>query len=262
MTRPTARVRTASALSLGALLTATACSALTTPPTAEKPDLSATTASPAPSGKHASPAATPALTAAQAQAVLLTETDLGEPWTPTQGSATWHDAVLKATTNLPDCQRLMDTAYSEELFGADARPRAVVGLDDDWNETQLRQQVVAHPAADVDRTLAWLKALPKKCARFTAKTTRGEAHAVEVTEAALPEAGDARQGLRILVWGETADGEPAAFTLDVAAVRVGDDAIGLTHGGFGEVSPDIARAVVQLGAQRLTEVRTKGRVEV
>ncbi|MFE9440434.1 hypothetical protein ACFYO2_15735 [Streptomyces sp. NPDC006602] len=257
MTPPPARTL-AAALTLCALLTATACSALTTPPTAEKPDLAATTPTPHPK----SPAATPDLTQAQAQATLLTEVDLGEPWTPTQGAATWHDAVLKATTKKRDCQRLFDTLYSEELFGADARPRAVVGLDDDWNETQLRQQVVAHPAADVDRTLAWLKKLPKKCARFTVKTARGDLHDVEVGKAALPEVGDARQGLRVLVWGETADGEPAAFTLDVAVVRVGDDAIGLTHGGFGEVAPEVAQAVVQLGAQRLTEVRRKGRVEV
>ncbi|WP_329338844.1 hypothetical protein OG252_25030 [Streptomyces sp. NBC_01352] len=260
MTRPPARVLTASALAVGALLTASACSALTTPPTAEKPDLSATTTPPSPSAK--SPAATPALTDAQAQATLLTAVDLGEPWTSTQGAATWHDTVLKAKTNRPDCQRLLDTVYAEELFGADARPRAVVGLDDDWNETQLRQQVVAHPAADVDRTLAWLKSLPKKCAKFTVKATRGDVHDVEVSEAALPQVGEARQGLRIVVWGETADGDPAAFTLDVAVVRVGDDAIGLTHGGFGEVAPEVAQAVVQLGAQRLTEVRKRGRVEV
>lgn len=254
MTPPPARTL-AAALTLCALLTATACSALTTPPTAEKPDLSAT-------GKSPAPAATSALTQAQAQSTLLTDADLGEPWTPTQSTATWHDTVLKATTKLPDCRRLLDTLYSEELFGADARPRAVVRLDDDWNEAQLRQQFVAHPAADVDRTLAWLRTLPKKCGRFTAKTAQGDVHAVEVTAAPLPEVGDARAGLRIIVWGETADGEPAAFTLNVAAVRIGDDAIGLTHGGFGEVSPEVAQAVVQLGAQRLTEVRKQARVQV
>ena len=31
-----------------------------------------------------------------AQAALVTDADLGEPWTPTQGVATWHDGVLKA----------------------------------------------------------------------------------------------------------------------------------------------------------------------
>jgi hypothetical protein len=262
MTPPPARLLAASTLTLCALLTATACSALSTPPAAEKPDLTATTKSPTPPTNSASPATAPALTPAQAHAALITDADLGEPWTPTQGAATWHDGVLKATTKLPDCQRLLDTLYSEELFGAGVRPRAAVGLDDGWNDAQLRQQVVAHPAAAVDRTLAWLKTLPKKCAEFTAKTARGDVHDVEVTEAELPQAGDARQGLRIIVWGETSDGEPAAFTLEVAAVRVGDDAIGVTYGGFGDVAPEVAQAVVQLGAQRLTEVRARGRVEV
>ncbi|KOG30735.1 hypothetical protein [Streptomyces resistomycificus] len=261
MTPPPARVLTASALTVGVLLASAACSALTSPPTAERPDLTATTTSAAPPEKGRSPGASPALTPAQAQAALITDTDLGEAWTPTQGAATWHDVVLKATTDRPDCRRLLDTLYAEEPFGADARPRAVLVLDEEWNQTQLRQQVVARPAADVDRTLAWLRTLPKRCARFTAKTGSG-AHEVEVTEATLPRVGDNRQGLRLVVSGETADGEPASFTLDVAAVRVGDDAMALTYGGFGEVYPEVTQAVVQLAAQRLTEVRKQGRVEV
>ncbi|MEV0642883.1 hypothetical protein AB0I77_49890 [Streptomyces sp. NPDC050619] len=254
-----ARTLAASALALCALLTTAACSALTTPPTAPKPDLTATTSRPA---TTPAPAGAAALTQAQAQAALIRVTDLGEPWTPAQSAATWHDGLLKARTNLPDCRRLLDSLYAEELFGTDPRARAVIGLDDTWNEAQLRYQVVTQPRAEVDRTLAWLKTLPRKCEEFTATNVRGTEQGVEVTEAPLPEVGDARQALRVTVYGETPDGEPVVLTVDVAAVRVGDDAIVLTHGGFGDVAHDITEGAVHLGAERLTTVRKQGRAEI
>ncbi|ANS66610.1 hypothetical protein SLINC_4386 [Streptomyces lincolnensis] len=257
------RVRSASVLALSALLTTTACSALSTPPTAQKPDYAPTTAAPTP--KKSAPATPPgpaALTAAQAQAALVTEADLGEPWMPTQGAATWHDGLLKATTRQPDCRRLLDTLYAEEPFGADTPARAVIGLDDVWNESQLRHQVITRPPAELDRTLAWLRTLPQKCARFTATTGPGYVQGVQVVDAGLPEVGDARQGLRVVLTGETPEGEPTVLTMDLVVVRVGDDALGLTHGGLSEVSADVTQAAVQLGAQRLTEVRRTGRVQV
>lgn len=270
MTPPRARTASsvagpalAAGLALCALLSTTACSALSTPPTARKPDYAPATAAPTPTKRApATPAGPAALTTAQAQAALVTEADLGEPWMPTQGAATWHDGLLKATTDKPDCRRLLDTLYAEEPFGADAPARAVIGLDDLWNESQLRYQVITRPSAELDRTLAWLRTLPEKCARFTATTGPGYVQGVQVVDAGLPEVGDARQGLRVVLTGETPDGEPTVLTMDLAVVRVGDDALGLTHGGLGEVSPEITQAAVQLGAQRLTEVRRTGRVQV
>ncbi|MEU0073910.1 hypothetical protein ABZ027_30830 [Streptomyces sp. NPDC006332] len=252
-----ARSLAASALALGALLGTASCDALTTPPTAEKPDYAATTAAPT-----ASPGGTPALTQAQAQAALVTAADLGEQWAPTQGVATWHDGLLKATVQRPDCRRLLDTLYAEDLFGANTRARAVTGLDDVWNGSQLRYQVVTQSPADVDRTVAWLKTLPAKCAEFTVTTAHGAVQNVQVTDAGLPGVGNARQGLRITLSGATLNDEPVLLTLDVAVVRVGDDAIGLTHGGLGDVSPDVTQAAVQLGAQRLAEVRKTGRAQI
>jgi hypothetical protein len=252
MPRPPARTFVASALSAAALLTATACSA--------GPDRgSAQTRAP----KAAeSPAATPALTEAEAQAALISDADLGEPWTPTQGAATWRDAMLKATTDLPDCQRLLDALYAEEFFGAEARTQAAVGLDDDWDEAQLRYQVVAHRPAEVDRTLGWLRTLPEKCAQFGATTARGGPQAVEVSEAALPEVGDARQALRVYLTGVAEDDESLTLTVDVAVVRVGGDAIVVTTGGLGDVPNEATRAAVDLGAHRLAEVRKRGRVQI
>jgi hypothetical protein len=242
MTRsPAARVL-ASALSAATLLAAAACSA-------DGPD-------------RPGAARSPALTEAQARSALVTEADLGGPWVPTRGAATWRDGLLKATTGDADCRRLLDALYADDLFGAAGGPRAVVALDDVDTDAQLRYQVTAHRAADLGRTLDWLKTLPDKCGRFTAESERGGAAEARVTDVPLPEAGDARQGLRLTLTGTGADGRPAVLTLEVAAVRVGEDAISLTNGGLGDVASDITRAVADLGAQRLAEVRKQGRAQV
>ncbi|MGW7204216.1 hypothetical protein [Streptomyces sp. NPDC054837] len=252
------------ALPLAALLATTACSAIATDKVlpAKKRSASPTAASAAPTTAPPSSATVPALTPAQAQAALITDTDLGEPWTMTEGAATWRDGLLKATANAPDCQRLLDTLYTEEFFGADAQVRARTGLDDTWNDAQLHHQVVADRPADVDRTLAWLKTMPKKCGRFTAATATGAVQNAEVTEAPLPKIGDSRQSLRLTLNGESADGEETTLTLDVAAVRIGDDTIVLTNGGLGDVYAEITQGVAELGAKRLADVRKQARVEV
>ncbi|MFI8188587.1 hypothetical protein ACIF8T_07260 [Streptomyces sp. NPDC085946] len=258
MTRPpaAARVLLASALSAAALWSA-ACSAEGRPaprPASESAPSTSAAAPPAPS-----PAA---LTAAQAEAALVTPADLGEPWVPTRGAATWRDEMLKGSTDDPDCRRLLDVLYTEELLGAPAGARAVAALDDDGSGAQLHYQVAAHRPADVDRAVAWLASLPGRCGEFTATTVRGtEAHA-EVTEVALPEAGDARAGVRVVVAAQTADGEQAYVTVEAAVVRVGDDAITLTHGGYGDLDTEVTRAAVELGARRLTDIRQRGRALV
>ncbi|KKD05129.1 hypothetical protein, partial [Streptomyces sp. WM6386] len=220
------------------------------------------TASAAPTTAPPSPATAPALTPAQPQAPLITDADLGEPWTMTEGAATWRDRLLKATANAPDCQRLLDTLYTEKFFGADAQVRARTGLDDTWNDAQLHHQVVADRPADVDRTLAWLKTLPKKCGRFTAATATGAVQNAEVTEVRLAKMGDARQGLRLTLNGESADGEETTLTLDLAAVRIGDDTIVLTNGGLGDVYAEITQGLAELGTKRLTDVRKQAHAEV
>ncbi|MDN3023569.1 hypothetical protein [Streptomyces sp. S.PB5] len=255
------------ALPLAALLATTACSAIATDKAlpAKQPKASPTTASPtaAPSTAPPSPTTAPALSPSQAQAALVTDTDLGEPWAPTEGAATWRDGLLKATTDAPDCQRLLDALYAEELFGADARVTAATGLDDTWNDAQLHHQVVADRPADVDKTLAWLRTLPKKCGKFTAATTTGAVQNAEVTEADLPgNLGDARQALRLTMNGESPDGEPTTLTFDVAAVRVGDDVLVLTNGGLGDVYAEVTRAVAELGTKRLADVHKQARVQV
>ncbi|MFE9020375.1 hypothetical protein ACFYNL_17690 [Streptomyces sp. NPDC007808] len=259
MPRPPVRAVIASTVTAGALLTASACSAVGLDRAAD--DVRAPASPAGTTGAPRVPAADPTLTQAQARAALIGEADLGEPWVPTEGFATWRETMLKATAESEECGRLLDRLYAEELFGPDARVRASVGLDDQWDEAQLRYQVVAHRPADVDRALAWLDGLSSRCGRFTA-TARGGPMTVWVRGVELPEVGDARQGLRIVLGAVSEDDQAPTLTFDVAAVRVGDDAIVVTTGGLGEVSADATRTAVEVGVQRLAEVRKRGRVSV
>ncbi|MDQ0749905.1 hypothetical protein QF034_004136 [Streptomyces africanus] len=257
---PGARAVLACALSVTALLTTAACSVQDEPrPRWFSASPTGTGASPAVERPASSGAG---LTEAQAQAALITHADLGEPWGPTQGARTWRDGLLKATTKDPDCRRLLDVLYTEELFGTPAGPRATAAFDDADTDAQVRYQVAAHPPADVDRTLAWLKSLPGKCGEFTAATTRGVAQSVQVGDMPLPPVGDARQALRVTLAGETEDGELTYLTMDLAAVRVGEETITLTNAGLDEVYAELTQRTVQLGARRLAEITKQARARI
>ncbi|GAA2445826.1 hypothetical protein [Streptomyces glaucus] len=254
------RVLAARALPVAALLTATACSA-------GHPELPGTASSAAASAGRspaalAPPTAPPPLTEDGARDALIAPGDLGERWRPTQGAAAWRDGLLKATAEDPDCRRLLDLLYTEEFLGPPAGARAVAGFDDAGGAAQLRYQVAAHRVADVDRALAWFAGLPVRCGRFPAVTAHGAEQDVEVDELPLPEVGDARQGLRVTLSGETAGGEPSFLVVEVAAVRVGEDTITLTNGGPGEVPEEATWRAVRAGAERLTEVRRRSGTEV
>lgn len=276
---PAARPLLGAALAVVLVLTATACAAGgrgpgrpagTVPPTAPSPAALPT------------PGLPPVLTRGQARAALITAADLGEAWEPTRGAATWRDELLKATAGRSDCRRLLDVLYTEDLFGADAAtaPRATAALDDAEGGAQLHYRVTSHRAADLDRTLAWLGTLPDTCGHFAARTAaHGTTRDVRVTELPLPDAGDARRGLRVTVGalatnGTTDDGtdteaaDPEAdtragvLTVDLVAVRVGDDAISLTNGTLGDPADDATRTSVEVGTGRLTEARRQGRAQV
>ncbi|MFF8015769.1 hypothetical protein [Streptomyces sp. NPDC007929] len=261
MTRPPAtRALLVSVLSVTALLATAGCSVDDEPrPRWFSASASATAVSPAveqPAGSGA------ALTEAQARAALVTEADLGEPWAPSRGSRTWRDGLLKARTEDRDCQRLLDALYTEEPFGPPKGPQATSSLDDGDTDAQLHYRVTAHPPAEVDRTLDWMRSLPGRCGTFTAATTRGVVQSVEVGELPLPPVGDARQALRITLAGETEEGELTYLTVDLAAVRVGEETITLTNGGLDEVYEEVTQQAVQLGAQRLADIRKQGRAQI
>ncbi len=252
MFRPPARVLPAPVLAAVALLTAAAC-------TSGQAGRAAETAASPSVARPAAPASVPptaALTQEQAQKALLTEADLGPAWAPTQGAATWRDGVLKARAEVPDCQRLLDALYADEPLGAPSGAHAVAAFDDADDEAQLRHHVLALRAADVDRALNWLKSLPRTCADFTATTTRSGVQDVRVTGLALPEVGDARQGLRV-----TFTDDSSILTLDVAAVRLGDDAVTITTGALGTPPENTTTESLFLVTDRLTTVHHQERTQ-
>ncbi|EOY48736.1 hypothetical protein SLI_4025 [Streptomyces lividans 1326] len=148
------------------------------------------------------------------------------------------------------------------------RPGATVALDDTEDGAQLHYRVTSYRAADLDRTLAWLGTLPDTCGHFTARPARGTARDVRVTGLVLPEAGDARRGLRVTVGGTApddgsgGDARDLTLTVDLVAVRLGDDAISLTNGTLGEPADDATRTSVDIGTGRLAEARRQGRAQV
>ncbi|MFC8412949.1 hypothetical protein [Streptomyces coelicoflavus] len=271
-----ARPLLGAALSAVLALTATACDTVggrapgrpagTTPPTARSPAAFPSPALPSsalPSSPLPPSALPPVLTRGQARAALITAADLGEAWEPTRGAATWRDEVLKATaerTGRGDCRRLLDILYTEDLFGGGATtaPRATAALDDPDGGAQLHYRITSYRAADLDSTLAWLGTLPDTCGRFEADAG-GTGRDVRVTALTPPEAGDAGRGLRVTVSG-TRPGE--VLTVDLVAVRVGDDALSLTNGTLGEPADDATLTAVEVGTRRLTEVRRQGRAQV
>jgi hypothetical protein len=265
---PAARPPLGAALAVVLALTAAACAVGgrgTDRPTGPVPP---TARSPA---ALPSPGLPPVLTRGQARAALITAADLGEAWGPTRGAATWRDDLLKATAGRSDCRRLLDVLYTEDLFGADAAtaPRATAALDDAEGGAQLHYRVTSYRAADLDRTLAWLGTLPDTCGRFEARATaRGTVRDVRVTALPLPDAGDAGRGLRVTVADaapdDRSDGDArdGILTVDLVAVRVGDDAISLTNGTLGEPADDATRTSVEVGTGRLTEARRQGRAQV
>ncbi|GAB7061853.1 lipoprotein [Streptomyces mexicanus] len=250
MPRPPAARALPAAVCAALLASATACGVGGSGPAA---DASASAAAASRPAVPASPAPK-VLTALQAEAALLTEADMGRPWQPTQGAATWHDGVLKAQADTPACQRLLDALYSDEPLGAPHGTQAVTGYDDVDGAAQLRQRVLSPRPANVDRALAWLRTMPDECARFSARTPRHGVQSVQVREVALPEVGDARQGLRVIFTGPSDYEDPPTLTLDVAAVRVGTDAITVSTGAEGTLVPGIVTRAVQQAVGRLDKV--------
>lgn len=120
------------------------------------------------------------------------------------------------------------------------------------------------PAAPPTSTPPWRGSArsPARCARFTATTQTGIQEDVQVGDAPLPKVGDRSQGLRISLSATDRDDRHAVLTLEVAAVRAGQDAFALTNGGLGDVPNDATQAAVQVGALRLADVRKQGRAQV
>lgn len=246
----------APALAAGVLLTTAACS--DGDGDDGGPDRADTTRISSSPLAQASPAP---LAPAGARAALVTEADLEDDWNQVKNAATWRDSLLvgkvdvadflTAKANAADCQKLLDRLYSDDLLGKPSGASALTGFEE--GASRLLYQVAAYDKAGLDTSFAWLKSLPVKCDQFTAKDSSGGQRTVQVVSTSLPKVGDARQGLRVTVQG-TSGGAPATLTLDVAALRVGTDAITITNGGLDGADHDSTEQAAKLGTARLKDV--------
>ncbi|WP_030680371.1 hypothetical protein [Streptomyces cellulosae] len=263
--RPPLPVRfLSSALAAGALLTASACSDDDSGPRAA--DASASPDAERSAGplaaRPSSPSASGSLTEAGARTALITEADIEDDWTKVSGAASWRDKLLvgkvdvadflTAKAQAADCQRLLDGLYGDDLLGKPAGTSTLEGFQQ--GDSRLLYQVASHDRAGLDASLNWLKSLPSTCDEFTATGSAGGRRTVQVTPASVPKEGDARQGLHVTVQGTAADA-PATLTLDLAVVRVGNDAITVTAGGLDGGADDSVEQAVQQGTPRLQDVR-------
>ncbi|MFB7650967.1 MULTISPECIES: hypothetical protein [unclassified Streptomyces] len=263
----------ASALAAGALLTTAACSddAAGSGTASDTAAERARSASPAaerapaaqPTGSPRTP--TPTLTESGAKAALLTEGDLEGDWNQVQDADKWRDQMLvgevdvsdflTARTDASDCQELLDGLYGEKLLGEPSGPSAVTGFEQ--GDSRLLDQVAGYDRGGLDDRLEWMDTLPQKCDQFTATDSEGEKRTVQVTEASVPEVGDAREGLHVTVQGSTG-GSPATLSLDVAVVRVGTSALTVTGGGLEGDQADAVEQGVRQGTDRLKTVLDGG----
>jgi hypothetical protein len=243
----------ASALAAGSLLATVSCSQDGGSPQAAP-------ASPA-AQRPPSPSATAALTGPGAKAALITEADIEGGWTQVNNAATWRNQLLvgkvdvaqflSGKSSAADCQKLLDSMYSDTLLGRAVGASALTGFT--ARDYRLLYQVGDYGKESVDKTLDWLGSLPQKCAQFTATASDGSKRTVQVVELPLPKAGDARQGLTVTVQG-TADGQPVTLTQDVAALRVGASGASLTNGGPSGSDHPSTVSSVEAGALRLKDV--------
>ncbi|MFA3873192.1 hypothetical protein ABS735_05830 [Streptomyces sp. MMCC 100] len=276
--RPSHPVRLlASALAAGALLTTAACSDgggsdSASDTAAEQAGVAKQNAAKqTPSGSPTtsptgSPSASPGtLTESGAKAALLTEADLEGDWNQVQDADKWRDRLLvgkvdvagflTAKADAADCRQLLDGLYRDNLLGEPSGPSALTGFEQ--GDSRLLEQVAGYDRAGLDDRLKWMGSLPQKCDEFTATDSGGAERTVQVTEASVPDVGDAREGLRVTVQGD-ADGTPVTLTLDIAAVRVGTSALTVTGGGLDGGQTSSVEQGVRQGTERLKTVLAGG----
>ncbi|MGC0386515.1 hypothetical protein [Streptomyces sp. SAI-129] len=267
----------ACALAAGALLTTAACSdgggsqsasdtAAEQAGVAERNAAQQTPSGSPTTSPTGSPSASPGtLTESGAKAALLTEADLEGGWNQVQDADKWRDRLLvgkvdvadflTAKSNATDCQALLDALYGDDLLGEPSGPSALTGFEQ--GDSRLFEQVAGYDRAGLDARMKWLRTLRDTCDEFTATGSGGAERTVQVTEASVPDVGDARTGLRVTVRGD-ADGGPATLTLDIATVRVDTSAVTVMGGGLDGGQTDSVEQAVRQGTERLKTVLDGG----
>ncbi|MGC0379500.1 hypothetical protein [Streptomyces sp. SAI-229] len=262
----------AAVLATGTLLTTAACSDADNSASAgSKTAAAAVAQTESPTSTTTSPTASPTssptsspgatLSETGARNALITSADLEGDWTQADKPQTWRDsllvgevdvaAFLSGKSDAPDCQRLIDSLYDENLLGTPSGASALNGFEQ--GDSRLLYQVAAYEKADLDEAMKSLRSLPDTCDQFTVTSGDSGDRTVQVVEMSLPEEGDARQGMTVTVKGDSG-GQPVTLTLDVAVVQIGANAITVTNGGLDGADHDATTAAVEQGTPRLQAV--------
>ncbi|MDX3530026.1 hypothetical protein P1P75_27325 [Streptomyces sp. ID05-39B] len=230
--------------------TATATGSVSATPSASATSPTATTSPAAP------------LSEAGARNALITAADIEDNWVQVKDPETWRDKLLigevdtaqfvTGKADAADCQRLVDSLYDETLLGRPSGASALNGFQQ--GQSRLLYQVAAYDKAALDKSMDWLAKLPQTCDQFTLTGGDSGDRTVQVVETSLPKEGDARQGLTVTMKGTT-NGDPVTLTLDVAVVRVGNDAITITNGGLDGADENTTKTAAEQGTERLKEVQ-------
>ncbi|GGW96361.1 hypothetical protein [Streptomyces lomondensis] len=257
--RPTWLARVLScALAAGTLLATAACSDDGGEDGSRVPGVTASQVA----GKQQTPSPAATLSEGGARTALITEADIEDDWTQVKETEVqnWHDSLLigrvdvsdflTAKAQAADCQRLLDSLFDDDLLGRPSGVSALRGFTQ--GDSRLLYQVASYDRTDPQESLNWMAGLPQECDEFTVTDGRDQ-RTVQVVDASLPKVGDAREGLRVTVRGPIG-GTEATLTLDVAAVRVGNNAITVTAGGLDGDEQDSTGQAARLGTQRLEDV--------
>ncbi|MFE6407427.1 hypothetical protein ACFVOR_10840 [Streptomyces sp. NPDC057837] len=261
--RPSPLVRALSTtVAAGALLATAACSDDGGTDGSRVPGVAASQVAGKKQPARQTPSPTATLSTDGARAALITEADIEDDWNQVKDTEAenWHDSLLIGTVDVSgfltakaqaaDCQRLLDSLFDDDLLGRPSGSSELRGFEQ--GDSRLLYQVASYDRTDPQDSLNWMATLPEKCDQFTA-TDDGEQRTVQVVDASLPAVGDAREAVRVTVRGTTG-GTAATLTLDVAAVRVGDDAVTVTAGGLDGGEDDSVGQAAKLGTQRLKDV--------
>ncbi|BFO18659.1 hypothetical protein SHKM778_50470 [Streptomyces sp. KM77-8] len=132
-------------------------------------------------------------------------------WTQADKPQEWRDsllvgqvdvaAFLSGKSDASECQQLIDSLYDETLLGNPSGASALNGFEQ--GDSRLLYQVAAYQQADLDKSMKSLRSLPDTCDQFTVTGGDNGDRTVQVVEMALPEEGDARQGMTVTVKGES-----------------------------------------------------------
>ncbi|MEU3753339.1 hypothetical protein AB0H17_11330 [Streptomyces olivoreticuli] len=200
-------------------------------------------------------AATPAVTRAQADSALITETDLEGNWTRTSNAHGPGDELFRGKANTPQCQRFLDDLASGNLLGEKPQDQADRRFTGGSN-AYLHYRVAGYAPGDAEKGIARLKTLPQACDQFDVAYSGGVKGSGQVVTSKLPGVGEGDVGLQLTL-KTTLKGLPATLTLDTAAVRVGPNALTLTNGGLGGAVHPVTEQAVKQGTQQLKDVLKK-----